>query len=240
MLAAMPTPLFLPAASMQARAQALRPGLWTACAALVPAADAAAVLCPAAVPLAARHYRAPARRQAFLAGRAVAATALAALHQPTAVGRAADGAPQWPAGVVGSIAHDGAQAVAVVGLSRHWQALGVDVEPDLPLPEDAASLVLRSEDEAALAQHFGPEAPRYGRLVFGAKECVHKALHPWRGAWLEFDAVRIEWQGRTTEGGEWLALPVSAEAKTAFADTRLQGRWWRQDGALFTLLTVSA
>lgn len=233
MLAAMPNPPILPAA------REVLPGLWLAQAALAPAAQAAALHCPAALPLAAAHYPAAHRRQAFLAGRAVAATALAALQRPGEVGRAADGAPSWPAAVVGSIAHDGTQAVAVVGLDAQWQALGVDVEPDLPLPADAASVALRVEDQAALRQHFGPEAQRHSRLVFSAKECVHKALHPLRGAWLDFDAVRIDWHSRLENGGGWQALPVSREAEAAFAGLNLQGRWWRDEGALWTLLALS-
>jgi len=211
MLAAMPNPPILPAV------REVQPGLWLAQAALATAAQAAALRCPAALPLAAAYYPAAHRRQAFLAGRAVAATALAALQMPGEVGRALDGAPSWPAAVVGSIAHDGTQAVAVVGLNAQWQALGVDVEPDLPLPPDAASVALRVEDQAALRRHFGPEAQRHSRLVFSAKECVHKALHPLRAAWLDFDAVRIEWHSRLENGGGWQALPVSQEAEAAFA-----------------------
>lgn len=230
----MSNPLVLPAACQ------LQPGLWLAQAGLAPAAEQASVLCPAALALATAHYPAASRRQAFLAGRAVAATALAALQQPSEVGRAADGAPRWPAGVVGSIAHDGAGAVALVGLRPQWQALGVDVEPDLPLPEDAASLALQPADEAALRQHFGPEAQRHSRLVFCAKECVHKALHPLRGAWLEFDAVRIAWLGQGSNSGAWQALPVSAEAQAAFAGLELGGGWRRSEGALLTWLAISA
>ena len=43
--------------------------------------------------------------------------------------RSTFGAPIWPAGVVGSMAHDDRIAVAAVGLQRDLDAVGIDIEP---------------------------------------------------------------------------------------------------------------
>jgi 4'-phosphopantetheinyl transferase EntD len=231
MLARMDSPvpqLTLPSARQHA------PGLWLATAPLAAAAGQA----PAeALALAAGENWAPARRESFLAGRAVAAQALRALGAPAWVAREADGRPRWPAGTVGSIAHGGGHAVAVAGRATAWAAAGVDVEPDAPLPADAAAMVLREEDQTGLAEAFGAAAASHARLVFCAKECVHKALHPWCGAWLEFDEVRIAWPDGAASR-RWQALPVSGAARQAFAGASLIGEWWRADGALWALLTV--
>ncbi len=215
-----------------------RPGLWMARAPLVHAAAEAASRCPEAFNLAADADWAERRRLAFQAGRAVAALALQALGRGDPVGRDAAGAPQWPPGCVGSIAHDDDRAVAVVADAREWLAIGVDVEPDLPLPADAASIVLLSADRHALAQAFGHRAAAHERLVFSAKECVHKAIHPWRGVWLEFDEVAIHWQSSGSDHGQWQALPLSAAARQAFFGCPLQGEWWRAEGALWALLSI--
>ena len=50
--------------------------------------------------------------------------------------RSTFGAPIWPAGVVGSMAHDNRIAVAAVGLQRDLDAVGIDIEPAAPLPPD--------------------------------------------------------------------------------------------------------
>lgn len=223
--------------------RAHRAGLWLAAAPLQKAAAAAADCCPEALVWVDRQHWLPARREMFLAGRALAAAALEAAglrpHRAV-VDREPHGAPRWPVGSVGSIAHDAARAIAVVGDAARWAALGVDVEPDLPLPPDAASLVLLPPDEAALIHQFGAAAGQHGRLVFGAKECVHKALHPWRGAWLEFEEVRIDWQGSSADAGRWQAHPLSAAAMRAFAGEALHGEWWRTEGGLWTLLAIPA
>lgn len=227
-----------PALSDLAPPRLVLPELWFATAPLHTAARAAAVLCPQANTLLSADAVAP-RREAFLAGRALAAWLLRG-HSTTPVRRGEDGAPQWPVGFVGSIAHDAQRAAAAVGLAPRWLGVGVDVEPDHPLPEDAASLVITEADRRALHQAFGAQAAAMDRLVFGAKECVHKALHPWCGAWLEFDEVSIDWRQSSADQGEWTASPRSAAAVKAFAGLSQQGRWWRAEGALWTLLALPA
>lgn len=131
------------------------------------------------------------RRQQSWAARALARAALRQLGGPeVAIGHDAGGAAQWPAGWTGSLSHADGMAAALVAPSSCFAALGIDIEPHQPLPEDAAALVLDASERRALAQLPGGYA-RWSRAVFAAKECVHKCVHPWRGAWLEFEEVRI-------------------------------------------------
>lgn len=175
---------------------------------------------------------------AHRAGRWLAAQALAELgvrSSPT-LPRGASGAPVWPSGVVGSIAHSAAHAVAVAAWRRDWLALGVDVEPDLPLPADAAALALHATEEQALHHVWPGSGLAQARRVFCAKECIHKALNPLNGAWLEFDEVQV----LPLDAARWQARPLSARARQAFPHPVLEGRWWAADGALWALLAVSA
>lgn len=71
------------------------------------------------------------QRRAFdhAAGRLAAARGLQALTgHAQHVGRGADGAPHWPAGVVGAISHAQGRAVALVGWAAQHAGLGVDLE----------------------------------------------------------------------------------------------------------------
>jgi 4'-phosphopantetheinyl transferase EntD len=69
-------------------------------------------------------------RRASGAARIVARQLLKGLGQPEcALPRGSGGAPTWPAGVVGSLAHDSRVAVAAVGRCDDVGAIGIDVEP---------------------------------------------------------------------------------------------------------------
>ncbi|MDP3857463.1 MAG: 4'-phosphopantetheinyl transferase superfamily protein [Stagnimonas sp.] len=179
------------------------------------------------------------RRQQFLSGRGAAAQALSALADlATEVPRSESGAPVWPAGISGSIAHDSEHAIALVGWRRDWLTLGVDVEPDQPLHEDAAEIVLSDLERAAVA---APGEPlRHGRLVFGAKECVHKAIHPLGGVWLDFEEVAIAISDPSQQEGRWMPRALSDPARAAFAGLRFVGRWQRHEGKLLSYLGVQA
>ena len=69
------------------------------------------------------------RRRDFALGRACARAALSALGRGDAViGRDDNGAPQWPAGVLGSITHTKGYAAALVAETHDAGGVGVDAE----------------------------------------------------------------------------------------------------------------
>lgn len=173
------------------------------------------------------------RQQQFHAGRACARAALAALGvAPAPLLRTAAGAPAWPAEVVGSLAHCEQAALAVVAPQARWLALGVDVEPQAPLPDDVSEFALTDDERARLAILPGGAA-RWALAHFSAKECVHKCVHPLRDAFLEFDEVEIHVEPET---GCWQAAAISANAAAALAGVRWQGRSWARNGCLVTVL----
>jgi len=69
------------------------------------------------------------RRRDFTLGRACAHAALAELDLDKGpIARAGNGAPVWPAGLVGSITHTPGYAAALVARAADFAGLGVDAE----------------------------------------------------------------------------------------------------------------
>ena len=184
---------------------------------------------------------APRRRSHFAAGRACAHAALQVLGQDIeALLRTVDGAPLWPSAVVGSISHCPDAAVAIAAGRAHWAALGVDVETDRALPDDAAEYVLAAAERKRLASLPGGMA-RWALPAFAAKECVHKCVHPRSGAFLEFDEVAIHFEpASAADATEWIRFsvaPLSVKAHRALDGLQWRGEMQRRDGLLFSLLT---
>lgn len=116
------------------------------------------------------------RIREFRAGRAYAREALLQIGRPpSAILRGPAGAPLWPTGCVGSIAHDRAYAIAVVGDRDRLTGLGIDVETAAALDADLVRLVAGPEELARAAGAIPPGLDA-GKCLFVAKECVVKLL----------------------------------------------------------------
>ena len=148
-----------------------------------------------------------ARRRASGAARLAAREALATLGGPAdaALPRTPGRYPLWPQGFLGSLAHDEALAVAAVARRARIHALGVDVEPAEPLPDDVAEIAL-----------FGPERrqaqadPATGRAIFAAKEAVYKAINPLDGSPLEYEDILVDWVRAAVRLRDGRALRLTA------------------------------
>ena len=101
--------------------------------------------------------------------------------------KGAGGAPIWPAGVVGSLAHDEEIAVAAVGLRRDFASIGIDVEPAGALPADMFALVATPRERRMI-----DDDPVKAKLLFAAKEAVYKAVYPLDRVFLEFGDIEID------------------------------------------------
>lgn len=132
----------------------------------------------------------PARKAEFAAGRAAARTALVALGLPeVAIPTLQTRAPSWPPGIAGSIAHADGVAMAVLAPSRQCRALGLDIEPDSPFPEDLLSSVTLPSERRWLAAQTDPA--RAARLIFTAKEAAYKCQFPLSQSLIGFEAIAI-------------------------------------------------
>jgi len=128
------------------------------------------------------------RRQAqFSVGRQCAHYGLRSLGvPPVAIERGPKREPVWPAAVAGAISHTNGLVVAAVAPADVVRSVGIDVEPNAPLPPDVHQRIIRP-DEAEHISQFGPEMGwPLDRLVFSAKESVYKAWYPLAQKWLGF------------------------------------------------------
>jgi 4'-phosphopantetheinyl transferase EntD len=179
------------------------------------------------------------RRREFVTGRTCAHEALELLGVPAApVLPGPKGEPRWPAGVVGSITHcDGYRACAL-SRARDHASLGVDAEPDRPLPAGLLADIALPAERRRLAELDGAlPGGNWDRLLFCIKESIYKAWFPLTEIWLGFEdaAVTID-PGRGTFGAR-LLVPTPAKAGRDLS--ALSGRWSARDGLLFATVAVA-
>jgi 4'-phosphopantetheinyl transferase EntD len=134
------------------------------------------------------------RRREFITARRCARRALADLgHPPAPIRSGPRREARWPAGVAGSITHcPGYRAAAVVRLAD-LAGVGIDAEPNGPLP-DGVEPSVTLPDERAQLRALAAEAPEvhWARLLFSAKESVYKAWFPLTGRWLGFEEATLD------------------------------------------------
>jgi 4'-phosphopantetheinyl transferase EntD len=103
---------------------------------------------------AAVHTAGPRRRAEFAAGRSCGRAALAALGVaagPILPGPA--GQPLWPAGVTGSITHCAGYQACAVARTGDVAAIGIDAEPNAPLPAGLIERVATAPERAWISRH---------------------------------------------------------------------------------------
>jgi 4'-phosphopantetheinyl transferase EntD len=164
----------------------------------------------------------PHRQREFAAGRAALRDAMATLGLPaTAIPKNPDRSPALPPGLAASITHTetACLAAAMVGA----KGLGIDLEPDAPLPPDLIDTVLTPAEGA-----YRHDA----RLIFSAKEALYKAQYPVSATLFGFDAIAIALQPMAFTAKFLQAVPGFP------AGTRLEGRWTRAEGHILTALVI--
>ncbi len=149
----------------------------------------------------------PARRASFAAGRRAARAAMAQLGlSPAAIPQGPQGAPKWPPGLVGSIAHCDSACIAVVTRATGQETLGVDIEAATALDPDLIPIICTAKD--MLWVNAQPDPGLAAKQVFCAKEAIYKAQFPLTGQVIGFDAVRLTWTGTTFATHDLRGLPA--------------------------------
>ncbi|MEK1938779.1 MAG: 4'-phosphopantetheinyl transferase superfamily protein [Pseudomonas sp.] len=180
-----------------------------------------------------------AKRQAeFLAGRVCAREALRRLNRSEVVPAVgADRAPQWPAGVSGSITHGKNWAAAIVANSGDWRGLGLDVE-NLLSSERAARLQGEILTPAELRRASVLDPEQLGLLVtltFSLKESLFKALYPLTLQRFYFEHAEVlEWN----EAGDARLRLLTDLSPEWQSGSELQGQFGRFDGRLLSLVAI--
>jgi len=180
------------------------------------------------------------RRREYAVVRSCARTCLRRLGYPQVpILRGAGGEPKWPAGVHGSMTHCAGYAAAAVGPLPRISAIGIDAEPDAPLPDGVLDLVTTSAERNRLAvADLEPDSPNWDRLLFSAKEAVYKAWFPLVGEWLDHQEAEIVID---PQDGTFAAMLASdALIINGRQVRRLDGRWVRKRGILVTAVVLGS
>ncbi|MBU6529567.1 4'-phosphopantetheinyl transferase [Streptomyces sp. NPDC057245] len=183
------------------------------------------------------------RRREFTAVRSCARRAMEKLGvpaQPVLPGER--GAPGWPEGLVGSMTHCDGYCAAALARATDLASLGIDAEPDGPLPEgvlDSVSLPTEAEQLRRLAGERS--GVHFDRLLFSAKESVYKAWFPLTRQWLDFSEADIEIRVDPDDprrGTLRAALLVPGPTVGGRRLTHFDGRWTARDGLVATAVAV--
>jgi len=180
------------------------------------------------------------RRREFTTVRACARIAYARLGRPAApVVPGERGEPSWSEGVVGSITHcDGYRACALANASD-IVSLGIDAEPNAPLPNGVLADIARPEERPALRE-LARQVPdvHWDRLLFSAKESVYKVWFPLAKRWLGFEdaIVTIDREAGTFDARLLVpGPPVDGRPLAA-----LSGRWLAGDGLVASAIALTS
>jgi len=180
------------------------------------------------------------RRNEFRTARACARRALGDLgvvrRPPLVPGHR--GAPTWPPGLVGSMTHCVGYAAAAVARVERALSVGIDAEPDLPLPDGVlAAVALPEEVEHLEGLLRARPGTAWDRLLFSAKESVYKAWFPLTQRWLGFEQARV----RLDPGGTFTATLLVPGPRVGGQEvTDFSGRWTAGRGLVVTGVLLPA
>lgn len=162
----------------------------------------------------------PSRIAEFATARRCARAAMADLGIRGDVPSGRYGEPIWPEGSVGSITHCRGFRGAIAAHSASWRGVGVDAEPDTPLPPDAATAAISSQD------HLPEPLKDWAHLAFSAKEAAAKAGFGATGVLTDFRLSTVE---LNRHGTFTVQLPYGLQ---------LKGRWARGCGLIVTFAGI--
>lgn len=120
-----------------------------------------------------------------------------------------------------------------MALATDLVSIGIDAEPNEPLPDGVLELISIPQERARLAT-MADAIPgvAWDRVLFSAKESVYKAWFPLTGAWLDFDGADIILD---PSRGTFIArIPMPGGTVAGAARGELTGRFVVQNGLAIT------
>ncbi|CCK26150.1 hypothetical protein BN159_1771 [Streptomyces davaonensis JCM 4913] len=183
------------------------------------------------------------RRREFAAVRVCARRAMEKLGVPAQPLLPGDrGAPRWPDGLAGSMTHCDGYCAAALVRAADLASLGIDAEPDEPLPDGVlAAVSLPGEAQRIRRLTLDHPGIHWDRLLFSAKESVYKAWFPLTGQWLDFSEADIHLSAHPSghPGGTFTAtLLVPGPLVRGHRVDVFEGRWTVERGLVATAVTV--
>ncbi|MFI1258030.1 4'-phosphopantetheinyl transferase [Streptomyces netropsis] len=180
----------------------------------------------------------PKRRREFAAVRSCARRALGRFGlAPVPLIPTPRGAPQWPEGMVGSMTHCDGYRAAAVARAGDAASIGIDAEPDGPLPEGVLDIIaLPSELRWIHARAAAGPGVHWDRLLFSMKESVFKTWYPLTGRELDFSEAEIDVDPDARTFSARLLVPgpvVAGRRMDGFS-----GRWTAGSGLVVTAIVL--
>ncbi|MBB4892312.1 4'-phosphopantetheinyl transferase EntD [Streptomyces olivoverticillatus] len=180
------------------------------------------------------------RRREFTTARWCARRAMGQLGLPAVpVLPGTRGAPRWQPSVVGSITHCAGYRAAALARTSDVAAIGIDAEPNQPLPEGVLESIGLPRERAWVRelQRTTPQVA-WDRLLFSMKESVYKAWYPLRKRPLEFEDALITVDPRQ---GTFQARLLLGPAERRDGDPLgFEGRWSAVNGVALSAIAVPA
>jgi 4'-phosphopantetheinyl transferase EntD len=178
------------------------------------------------------------RRREFVTARACARDALGRLGiAPQPIPNGSRGEPVWPDGVVGSITHCACYRACAVASDRDLVTLGVDAEPDRPLPADLVGDIALSEERREIERLAAADpSVNWDRLLFSIKESIYKAWFPLTRSWLGFEDASVSIDRKRGTFAAHLLVPgptLNGRHLDGFS-----GRWLAAGGLLLSAIAV--
>ncbi|MEU4428968.1 4'-phosphopantetheinyl transferase superfamily protein, partial [Actinoplanes sp. NPDC024001] len=137
-----------------------------------------------------------------------------------------------------SITHCAGYRAAAVAEATSLASIGIDAEPDEPLPDGVGELVTLAEERTLLARLAAADpGVSWDRLLFSAKESIFKAWYPLTRRELDFTEARLDIDppaGTFTAG----ILIDGTRIDGGPPLTELRGRWLAADDVLCTAVVV--
>ncbi|MCG8314467.1 MAG: 4'-phosphopantetheinyl transferase superfamily protein [Pseudomonadales bacterium] len=174
------------------------------------------------------------RKREFRAGRHAAHKALEALGYKQSVLKVGEQRqPLWPEDIIGSISHTKGFCACAAASKGKLISIGIDVEPLSQV--DAASLpLICTRKELQTIEQLQNTCPTpLCKLVFSAKECVHKVYHPLNGHTLDFLDAEIELD---IENKSFTAHINNPEKKPPIPIKKLSGYFDYDDQFIYTVI----
>ncbi|MEV4427162.1 4'-phosphopantetheinyl transferase family protein [Streptomyces sp. R-07] len=181
----------------------------------------------------------PKRRAEFTAVRWCARVAMNRLGMPPApVVPGHRGAPGWDPSLSGSMTHCAGYRAAALARRADIASLGIDAEPDEPLPEGILQVIAldteRRQVAGLLRSHPGLA---WDRLLFSAKESVFKTWYPLTGRELGFEEALITLDPASES---FRVRLLADEGPSRDAPRAFTGRWAAGGGVLVTAIAHTA
>jgi 4'-phosphopantetheinyl transferase EntD len=183
------------------------------------------------------------RRREFVTARACARRALAQLGLPPApIATGERGQPLWPDGVVGSITHcTGYRACALARAkgADGIAAVGIDAEPNEPLPDGVLQTIASRRERDLLAELARADPTvHWDRLLFSAKEAVYKVWFPIAECWLGFEDAELAIDPVAGTFHARLSVAWPREQRRCLPSS-IEGRWLARDGLVLSAIALA-